>query len=218
MTPRSNWRYPREDRSPTRANSWRYWDYPYEVLVARLHGGDPGASFHLGSYFRERGSREAVHAFQKGEINGDRLPCRYFLSGIPAGKRGERQEFGGVCGSGRIYHELCEADASFMPRAVPPAADPCRQEGAEAYEGRALVRRAPLFLPLRETYFGHDPPGSAMRRSLRKIFRPSRRRSRPRRPPGKASPRTTGGGIRRIRRGFTARSSNRVSTGRRSKR
>jgi hypothetical protein len=130
-------------------------DYPYEVLVARLHGGDPGASFHLGSYFRERDSREAVTHFRKGKSTETGYPCRYFLAESLLESAGSDRSSAEYVEAARIYHELCEADASFIPARYRRLQILAGRKAAEAYvEGRALVRRAPLFLPLRETYSG----------------------------------------------------------------
>ncbi len=129
-------------------------DYPYEVLVERLHGGAAGASFHLGSYYRERDSREAVKYFRKGRASEGNYPYRYFLAESLLNSSGSVKGSAAYVEAARIYTELGETDEAFIPaqyRRLQILAG--RKAMAEARAvGSSLVRRAPLFLPLREEY------------------------------------------------------------------
>ncbi|HSV96623.1 MAG TPA: hypothetical protein VLM75_06780 [Spirochaetota bacterium] len=129
-------------------------DYPYDLLVGRLYSGVPGASFHLGSYFRERDSREAVKHFRKGKSSEGGYPSRYFLAESLLESAESDKSSAEYVEAARIYHDLCETDSSFIPaqyRRLQIMTG--RRAMAEAYAvGRSLVRRAPFFLPLREAY------------------------------------------------------------------
>ncbi|MCU0844805.1 MAG: hypothetical protein MUC76_07760 [Spirochaetes bacterium] len=129
-------------------------DFPHDLLVGRLHGGAPGASFHLGSYFRERDSREAIEYFRKGKSFEDSHPSLYFLAESLLESAGNDKSSAEYVEAAGIYQELCEADASFIPAQHRRLQILERRRAmAEAHTiGRSLVRRAPLFLPLRESY------------------------------------------------------------------
>ena len=129
-------------------------DYPYAELVRRLHGKERGALFHLGAYFSERDSREAEKYFRLGTGVDAGYPCKYFLAEslleAAHGDRGTAE----YLEASRMYREICGTDASFIParyRLLQMIAD--RRATAEAFEeGRALIEKAPRFLPLREMY------------------------------------------------------------------